>query len=168
MITHTLSTPIKKTYQAIGIVEVIIIIAVVSIALLALHELVAFNFDITSQGILYIKASLLAQEGTEVLRILKNQSWSSAIAPLTPGASYYPVFSNNLWSLQITPLAPIDGVFTRWVTIENVFRDANNDISSSGTLDPNTKKITVTLSWQVKNQARTIVIPTYLTNLLNN
>jgi len=51
--------------------------------------------------------------------------------------------------------------FTRKVVFENTFRDATDNIVETGGInDPNTKKATVTVSWQEKQ----LEIITYFTN----
>ena len=65
---------------------------------------------------------------------------------LTVGTNYYPTFSSNTWTLSTTPNT-VD-IFTRTVTIAPVNRDnTTKDISSTGTDDPGTKLVTITVSW---------------------
>lgn len=165
-----MNTRLKKAYPGVGIIEVIGILAIVTIGLFALNELIAFNFGVTSKGIFQERALALAQEGVEVMTILRNQSWSGEIDSLIVGTSYYPQFNSgtNTWSLTTTPPPLINGIFNRSIVIEDVYRDASNNIATSGTLDPNTKKITVTVSWTSQGQIKTVTVPTYLTNFLNN
>ena len=57
------------------------------------------------------------------------------------------------------------GIFTRAILFENVQRDAESAIVSAGGIDdPNTKKVTVTVSWTAKTKAQEVTIVSYLTN----
>lgn len=154
--------------RAITTVEVIIILAVTSIALLALNEVMGSSLQASSQGFLREKALLLAKEGMEVVGIERNQGWASNIAPLTTGINYYPTFSGNTWSLDTTSPGLIDNLFDRRVVFEAVMRDGASNIAPSGPLDPDTKKITVTVSWQAQGTTKSVTLEGYLTNLLQN
>jgi len=49
--------------------------------------------------------------------------------------------------------------------VEDVGRDGNDDIvASGGTPDPNTKKVTATVSWTESTQSKQVVLTTYITN----
>jgi Tfp pilus assembly protein PilV len=157
-----------RHYQGVGIVEVILMVAIVSVALMGLHQLMSYNFAVTSQGIFSTKAVLFAQEGVEAVRIMRNESWDTNIDPLVSGTVYYPILTGTTWSLTTTSPGSIDTIFDRQIVFEDVFRDVNNDIASSGTLDPNTKKVVITVSWAVSDNTRNITIPTYVTDLLDN
>ena len=55
--------------------------------------------------------------------------------------------------------------FTRQVVVNNVSRDGQfNIVSSGGTPDPDTKKITSTVSWSYKGQAYSAILSVYLTH----
>ena len=63
----------------------------------------------------------------------------------------------------------VDNIFERIFTIENVGRDANDDIIGSGGInDPDTKKIVVSVSWRGRNGTTTESMSTYITNLFSN
>lgn len=87
-------------------------------------------------------ATTLTKEAYDALRIVREQGWSS----VSTNGRYYPVVVNNTWTLA-TGSAVIGG-FTRFVDIMDVYRDSNgNFATSSGTVDPSTKKIVITVSW---------------------
>lgn len=71
------------------------------------------------------------------------------------------------WQLRAlsTPSETIaaDTRFTRKLTIGNVLRDADGNISASGTPDPNTKKITVKVWYNERGVVHEIALKTILT-----
>lgn len=63
---------------------------------------------------------------------------------------------------------PGDADFYRSLTVTNMNRDANgNLVVSGGTPDPNTKKVTVQLSWQERGQPKNFSLSTMLTAWAN-
>ena len=85
-----------------------------------------------------VQASFLAEEGIEALRMLRDNDWQN-ISDLSDGGII-------IWfGLQaLGPQAPkilfIDETFERKFTVLNTYRDGNDDIAQSGSLDSNTKK----------------------------
>lgn len=135
-----------KCERGFSLVEIVVAASIISVALLAILG-IANKAIVTSQRSLNTyMASTLLEEGVEAVRTIRDGSWSN-ISSLTAGTTYYPSFSTstNLWSLSST--ASTVGIFTRTVTITAVNRDANDDIAVSGTNDPGTKLVTVSVSW---------------------
>lgn len=158
----------QKKYRGFGLVEIIIAVAIVSISLFALSNASNLAFTLIDESTRETRASFLLEEGVEAVRILRDSGWSANIAPLTSGTGYYPIFATN-WTLASTDPGPIDGIFTRTITLENVLRDGNDDIAPTGTPDLDTKKVTVSVSWNgPRGNTKTRSIATYITNLLEN
>lgn len=88
------------------------------------------------------QAVFLLKEGEEATRSVRDQDWVT-FATFANGNPYHPVISSGTWSLAAGS-ETING-FTRQITINNVSRN-NGDIGS-GTDDPSTKLVTVTVSW---------------------
>ena len=93
------------------------------------------------------QAAFLLEEGAEAVRAFRDNAWSN-IADLTVGTNYYPTFSGGTWTLSATPNSV--GIFTRTVSLANVNRDntTSDIVSAGGTLDTETKLITITVLWQ--------------------
>lgn len=114
-----------------------------------------------------VKAAYLLEEGVEAVKLLRDSSWSTYITPLSTSVTYYYTWTGSLWRETVTP-ALIDTLFARTFVVENVYRDSNKDIQSSGTLDPNTKKFTVSVAWKAGSATTTRQVATYITNMFNN
>ena len=126
-------------------VEVLIISSIITLSMLASMAVAQKSLFVSRQAVHSTHASFLLEEGAEAVRILRDNAWSN-ISVLTPGNTYYPTFSGGTWTLSSTPNTI--GVFTRTVSIATVLRDnITSDISLSGTDDPGTKLVTVTVSW---------------------
>jgi hypothetical protein len=61
----------------------------------------------------------------------------------------------------------VNNKYTRTVVVQNTSRDANGNIGA-GTADPDTKKLTITVSWKDSQQTKNVVLTTYITNFTDN
>lgn len=137
--------------------------------LLALGQIGQFTFRVVDESNLKLRAAFLAEEGLEAVRILRDTSFTANIAPLNLAQDYYLTFTAGAWQLGATPAPLVDNIFDRRVVLSAVYRDSSDAITTTGgTLDPNTKKITVQVSWSHRGRQATNAISTYLTNLFSN
>lgn len=146
-------------------VELLISSAIIVSAFLVAAGVAQKSLQVSRQAVHSAQASFLLEEGSEASRIVRDNSWTTFSA-LTNGTVYYPTYSGGTWTLSTTP-NQVDSFFTRTVTLSAVYRDGNDDIASSGTLDSDIKKITVSVSWQEGSTTLTKTISFYLTNLFS-
>ncbi len=115
-----------------------------------------------------VQSAFLAEEGLEAIRIIRDNGWSANIAPLTASSTYYIMWSGTTWAAT-TANTFIDDTFERTVVLYNVYRDANQDITTSGgTLDADTKKVTVNVSWRSPSGTTTTSLSAYIANVFSN
>jgi len=149
------------------LVEVLISSAIIaSVLVLLAGSLVRFNL-LAVNNLRQTQAAFLATEGLEAVRALRDTSWAGQVATLNPGTDYYLVWASDQWSLSATP-SLVDGRFDRAVGVTAVYRDANNDIAETGTLDSDTWLVTARVSWPTGRGTTTKQLSAYLTNLFNN
>jgi type II secretory pathway pseudopilin PulG len=157
----------KNLHMGLTLVEVIVSTSIILIFLLALfgaHNL--YLKSALSNGEV-IKATGLAEEGLEVVRYLRNSSWTTNIAPLSLNTDYYLVFDGN-WSVNTTNVY-IDDLFERKIQFSQVFRDASGDmVTSGGTLDSSTLMVNSMVFWRNGTATSTKAIATYITDLYVN
>lgn len=153
----------SKNKMGIGAVEIVIGSAIISLVLLSVSS--AFNSSLKGSRAVAKKtqANFLAQEGIEAVRILRDNGWQN-VSGLSDGENYYFAWSAGTWATT-TSNAFIDGTFERKFTVLNAYRDGNDNIAQSGTLDPNTKKVTVSVSWREGLSTTTESISAYLINI---
>lgn len=149
--------------KGISLVEVVVGVSLITISLIGLISAYNFYFRIALKDTTFIQASFLLEEGLEAARSIRDDDWDY-IANLTSGNDYGFEYVDNSWQ-STTTISSIDDFFYRTLVVSNVLRDSNDDISSSGMNDPNTKEITVTVSWFNNNSTTTKSISTYLTKL---
>lgn len=134
----------RNTTKGISIVEFLVALSIVvsvSFALISgIGEAVAFS----QKALKTNQASWLIEEGVEVVKIIRDTNWQTFQNTLAD-TNYYISYNNqtNVWSISPTDTGLIDNTFDRKITFQDVYRDTNDDIASSGTLDPNTKKVNV-------------------------
>lgn len=107
------------------------------------------------------QASQFLSEGFEAVRSIKQQGYANIINSAGTGV----VISGGIWTFAGTNNT--FGKFTRTITVGDVNRDGSgNIVASGGTLDPQTKKITITVTWNAIDAVHqnTISQTQYLTN----
>lgn len=119
------------------------------------------GFDANRLGSEETIANQYASEGIEATRSIKNQAYSNLIDTTGTGASRS---ASNVWSFSGTNNT--FSKYTRVITISDVLRDSNgNIVASGGSFDPNTKKVTSTVSWnESPTRNDSVVLTSYLTN----
>jgi len=157
--------------RGFSLIEVVVGAAIISISFLGLMTLASTSFYLMEQGERYVQASFLLEEGTEALRVLRDSGWQENIGSLNVETSYCLVFStfNNSWGVASSS-AYIDGIFERSFILYDVNRDHSSDdiVDSGGVLDPNTKKVVMSVSWLSRKGTTTKSISTYLMDIFND
>jgi Tfp pilus assembly protein PilV len=150
----------------LSLVEVIIATSIISVFLVTLVSVYNLYLTLSLSNIKKVEATFLAEEGIEVLRTVRDESWDG-ITAFTSGVPYDVVFSGGNWQATTT-INKLDGLYERRIVLDDVMRNGSSDIVESGGInDPDTKKITVTVSWSDKNATTTKVIYSYMTNLFD-
>lgn len=154
-----------KRDMGFTLIEAVISVAVVSVVLMSVAGISTFLSKASFENTAKIQAAFLAEEGLEVMRILRDDDWTTNIASQSAGVPFFLIFNSGSWQ-KTTEVFLIDGVFERSVVLTDVYRDGSFDIvSSGGTLDPNTKKFTVSVSWFSGGATTTRSLSTYLAKL---
>lgn len=135
--------------QGFSILEAIIAIALFMLVATAVVGIFVVGSQGSKQGIEYVVAAGYLQEGTEAVRSIRNRDFAEITAGtygLDTGSGYY----------EFDGTSDVLDEYTRTITIEDVERDgSNNIVASGGTDDPNTKRVTVNITWETltgKNQ----------------
>jgi len=157
-----------KTTKGVSLIEAVFGISLVSIFIFSVMLASQLSQKIAGESVRNMQASFLLEEGFDVVKILRNTSWNSNIGNLTAGTSYYLNYNGTNWTTSVNNVY-VDGIFERKLILNNVYRDANDDIASSGTLDAGTKKATISVSWFGRSGATTTKSSIfYLTDLFAN
>ena len=163
-----MATQHKNLNDGLTLVEVMIATSIILVFLLALFGTHNMYLKTAFSGAKTVKAAYLAEEGIEVIRFLRDSSWETNILALSTAIDYSLVFESGLWRSTTTDVF-IDDIFERKIVLSEVYRNSSAEIvSSGGTLDPDTRMITVIVSWGNGTATTTKSISTYITNLFDN
>ncbi len=122
------------------LVEVLVAIALTGIMLPTLATALVTSHAGRATVRQQLKATALAHEAAEAVRVVREQGWTN----ISDG-TYHPAVSGSTWSLLSG--AETIGNFSRQVVISPAQRDSGGAIVQSGTPDPATKHIEITVSW---------------------
>ena len=157
----------QQRQSGFGIVEALVAAVIITLVLVGVHATTTQALILVHQSTKRTQAAFLMEETIEALRSKRDAGWASSIGTLSAGTNYYLAFTGGVWNITTTNVF-VDKTFEQKFVIEDVNRDANDDIAASGTLDPNTKKITATVSWYTPTGTTTQSISTYVTNMFQN
>lgn len=157
------------TEKGTGILEAIIVVSIISVAFAAILSAATFFV----RGSLYIndetQAVFLLDETAEVVRFLRDDSFSLNIAPLVGVGPKYLEHTLTAWNTTSTN-SLIFGKFSRSIEVSEVFRLNSDDTivpSTSGdpkTVDTGTVRVLITVSWPTG----TVQATTYVTDIYEN
>ena len=161
--------------NGLSIIEILIAITIIAVALVSILSLATFSLRVAILNKETTLAKNLAEETLEQIRNFRDgivwdnddpENKYDGLGVVATGIAYYPKKSTDAppkWQL-IQGEETVNG-FTRKAVFENVQRDGNDNIvDSGGTPDPDTKKVTVAVSWVEREKTHQVEIVTYLTN----
>lgn len=151
-----------------SVMEIIVAASLFVIFVAGIYQILIFSTKSIHQSARKVEAAYLVQEGIEVVRTLRNNGWAANVAPLVVGQIYYPEIASGSWILSSANPGVLSEIYTRTVVLDTVYRDASDDIASSGDVDPDIRKITVNVSWQEAGISKQVEIETYMSDFLTN
>ena len=161
--------PYSSAQRGFSLAEVIIGTALILLSLTGLVSGYSFYLKAGLKNTDALKAAFLLQEGAEAVTLLRDDGWSG-LSSLTSGVTYYLSWTGTKWTATSTATTT-DTLFTRTITLDAVYRrTSDKDIVASSspdakTLDANTRKLTVRVSWGAASSTEERQAVTYLTNL---
>ncbi len=157
-----------KGEKGFSLAEAIIASAISLFVILGITAFFSTIFSMSVANSARIQAAFLAEEGLEAVRILRDAGWDENIETQALDVPFYLDFEGSSWTATTSNIY-VDGLFQREVVLSAVNRDSNFDIvESGGNSDPDSRKITVSISWSLGNSTTTKSVSTYLTNVFNN
>jgi len=165
---------IKILNKGFYLIEVIVGASIISIALVAMLNAYGYMVRAEVSSAKLVKATYLLEEGVEAAHYLRDKGWTATIAPLSTTTNYYLYLSsiNGIGDWQATTTKQLyGGVFERTINFGSVYRSTSTlqEISATGVLDTNTRKVTVSVSWPgISGATTTRRLSTYITNMNNN
>jgi type II secretory pathway pseudopilin PulG len=146
----------------VSLVELLLAIAIAGLVLPAIVS----GFISSRQGLVQQsqreRAVSYFREAQEAVRSVREAGWTA----FAVNGTYHPYVQSGAWKLGSG--SETIGEYTRSVIISNVSRDsAGAIVTTGGTNDPSTKKVTITVGWDVPYSS-SLSSTLYLTRYLNN
>jgi len=152
-----------KNKKGSGLVEVIIVASIISVVSFVFIGSFITLSSFHERNTLHIKAHLLAEEGIEIVRLIKHGNWEN-IENLPVNQPYYLSFEPFTWNSTSTPEI-IDGIFYRHFILRETQRDVLGTIvSSGGVVDSNTRLVESFVSWVWDEATTTASYKAYVTS----
>ncbi|MEX0930595.1 MAG: hypothetical protein WDZ79_02860 [Candidatus Paceibacterota bacterium] len=163
--------PGNTPHKSNGVSFIEIIIATSIILLVVTGVVASYSFWITEHSISTDRVvnAMLLEEGMEAVRSIRDRDWSE-FAALSTSDTHYLAFATTTseWTVVADP-EWIDGSYKRWFEVADVSRDGNDKITESGgTTDQNTRKVTISATWNDSSGTTTRNVSSYFTNLFEN
>ena len=155
--------------QGQTLIEILIGITVGAIIIGGTAGALVVTFKASLENKSFQNVSYLNQELMDNVTSFSEANWRNVYdLNKSPNQYYINIVSGGFAAVTGPENIVIEGVsYDRSFTVDNVNRDANGDISDTGTDDPSTQKITVTTSWQSAGETKTIPFVKYLTRSRN-
>jgi len=145
-----------------SIIEIIIALALFVIIAGSAAVAILSSFTTTRLAKEETQASMFANQGLEAVQSIRNQDWDN----LTNG-NHGLVGSSSIWAFSgISDDPDGSGKFSRIIAISDVYRDPDGQIGTpGGTLDPTTKLIQATVTWDfTPSRTNAVSLSIYLTD----
>lgn len=156
-----------RNSKGFGLVEAVVAVSIAAFSILAVWKVYTSFLKLSISNPSLFQSSFLAEEGIEAMKFMRDSGWSANIEALSTSVPYALVFDGSAWKATST-LALIDGKYDRRVMLHDVYRDASGNIASSGSFDPGTRKVTVTVSWRKGSATTTKEVITYVSKIFDN
>ncbi|MDZ7726614.1 MAG: hypothetical protein U5L75_03485 [Candidatus Campbellbacteria bacterium] len=156
--------------KGIGLIEVLIATTILTLIVFAFTSSLSLYSSASVDATKRTQATFLAEEGLEVVRMLRDESWSNNIEPQSSDTDYGFSFDTSTSDWSITSGPETFGEFTRTLVFGDVYRDSNDDIvtDGSGTFDPDSRFVTVEVTWDSRRGEQRVVLESLVNNTFDN
>ncbi|MDP2650658.1 MAG: hypothetical protein Q8P04_01010 [bacterium] len=151
------------------LIGVAIVIIIISSIVGAVIVVVRSNLQSTATR----TAAALGQELADGVRSVAEGKWSNlySVSPKGASTTYRVTASGTPPVLTVVSgseeVVVNNFTYTRFFSVENVNRDSAQNIAASGTEDPSTQKITISVRWQLSGQTAELTTAEYFTRSRN-
>lgn len=157
-----------KRTAGVSVIEILIVVLVITLCLIGLVALANFSLLASQSYKNTVIAESLARGEIEAVRNFRDgTTWvANGLGTVFLESAYHLAkTADNPPKWQLISGQESSGIFSRQVIFSSVSRDDNDNIvTSGGTIDPETKKAAVTVSWQERGRSHQVVLTTYFTN----
>lgn len=161
----------RKSERGQSLAELLVGVAVVTIILSSIVGAIILVIRSNLQSTTSRTAAALGEEMMDSVRSVAEGKWSNLYGVSPKGASTtYRVTASGTALLIVSGSEDVsvnNTTYTRFFSVEDVSRDSVQNIAASGTEDPSTQKVTITVRWQVGGDTANLQTTEYLTRFRN-
>lgn len=132
-------------YKGISILEVVVAAAILLILTTSIAGAWQSYIKLTRISNERTQAALLLEEAADGLRFLRDNGWAANINSQSTNTAFGISWNGTSYQFDTTPQL-INNLYNRTVTFSRVSRDVQDNISSSGTDDAKTRKVSILVS----------------------
>ena len=153
----------------LSVVEIVIAAAIIITVVTAAGGAWQLYLRLSNTSIRQSQAAILTEEAAEALRVLRDENWTRNIATLTNGTLYQLSWNGGRYSLDTSQVL-LQNQYVRTIALSAVNRDATtfDIVSSGGTTDTNTKKVTISVFTEGATSSPIMQSEMLLHNVQNN
>ncbi|KKQ54238.1 MAG: hypothetical protein US83_C0013G0005 [Candidatus Falkowbacteria bacterium GW2011_GWC2_38_22] len=146
---ENIQTDYNKIYKNAGqsLIEAVVAMAIFALLAASLASLILGSLDLSSAGGLITQADMLAQEGVEAVKTIKNRAWSELVYSKSAVTS-----AEDEWRFVGEGSDEQLGKFSRQILFFPVYRDSTGNICASNVpdafLDTESRELRVRVQWQ--------------------
>lgn len=141
-------TPQTRKINGVALIEIVVGIAVLAVILVAVSLSITTYVDARGQLLTQAKTTYLAEEGIEIMRAIRDDSWNDITVETVDTVRYLDVTSTTL-GISGT-VETIDTDYTRQVVLRDLYRNNDDDVVPSTTpgasIDPESRIVEVTVT----------------------
>ena len=153
--------------QGISVVEIIVAAAIIGVSVIGIVAAIQVYLKVVYQNTRETQAILLLDETAEALQYMRDKSFSTYFASSTVGTTYTVYWSGTGYEFSTSTIT-LPYQMTRTVILSQVKRNSDDQIASSGTIDPKTLKATLQINWPYKSEIKNITSEMLIHNLYAN
>lgn len=162
-----------------GIIEILVASTIGVVLFLSVNSFLSLSLKLAIDDMHKVEAIDLAKASIEEARAVRDEDQSSPTAdPKLGWNNIYALTRDTAYHFEQSGVGPYKwvsasggiavGRYTSWVTISSVQRanaGKGDIVSSGGTVDPETIKVTSHVTWMSSNGSQEISLYEYLTNI---
>ena len=154
-----------------SLAELLVGVAIVTVIISSIVGAIVLVLRSNLQSTTARTAAALGEEMMNGVRSVAEGKWTNLYSVSPKGASTtYRVTASGTGLVILSgseDVAVNNITYTRFFSVENVNRDSVQKIAASGTEDPSTQKITITVRWQISGDTAVLQTAEYLTRFRN-
>jgi Tfp pilus assembly protein PilV len=154
--------------KGITIVEIVVAAGIIAVSVIGIIGAIQVYLKIVFQNTREAQAVLLLDETAEAIQYLRDEGFDEHIANKDLNTEYSIYWNGSGYEFGTGTIA-LPYEMTRTVSFDEVRRDSSDQIvTSGGTVDDDTRKAIITITWPYKDEVKTLSSEVLIHNIYEN